>query len=80
MWARLPDPDETESGDFSFWFEVVAARSDGSPHFWIPIWSANLEPILDPNLDPILGGGLEGLFFWARCRFVQNPGGPEGLF
>ena len=25
MWARLPDPDETESGVFSFLFVVVAA-------------------------------------------------------
>ena len=30
VWARLPDPDETESDDFSFLLVVVAARSEGS--------------------------------------------------
>ena len=50
MWARLPDPDETESGDFSFLFVVVAARSDGScwtpfldPVFGIHFWSPFLK-------------------------------------
>ena len=67
MWARLPDPDETESGDFSFLFVVVAARSDGScwtpfldpildlifgPHFWNPI----LVPIFE-NTEKIASGG-----------------------
>ena len=56
MWARLPDPDETESGDFSFLLVVVAARSDGSWPILDPIFGSHFErhfwtPLLDPILE-----------------------------